>query len=186
MSRAASQAILLVDGYNMVGAWSGLQQKRDRHGLEEARRELVEMLIEYSAFNGYETQVVFDAQYQDRPGSKEVRTPYLSVYYTEFQQTADTYIELTCSRFRNDLRKFEKHLIVATSDNVHRQTVIGYGAVCISALQLLHEIETVGRQVRHKQRSKGRSHGRFLMNSLDPSAQERLSKLRFGNTDGHP
>ncbi|GAB4136813.1 MAG: NYN domain-containing protein [Cyanobacteria bacterium J069] len=181
--RPAFQAILLVDGYNVIGAWEVLRQLRDRHGLEEARRGLVESLVGYSSFQGYNTQVVFDAQYQDTPGSRETITENVCICYTEFQQTADTFIELACSRFRNDLRKFEQRLIVATSDRAQQQTVFGYGAELMSAQRLLAEVESAEQRVRGRQFTKGRSPGRFLADSIDPQAREKLARLRFGQLE---
>lgn len=174
------QAILLVDGYNVVGAWSSLQQVRDRDGLAAARRELTEALVGYSAFQGFDTRIVFDAQYQGTPSSQEVITQNLCVYYTDFKQTADTYIERACALFRHDLRKFEQRLIVATSDRAQQLTVVGYGAEWMSAQQLQHEVETAGRRVRNRQQSMKRSPNRFLSSTLDPIAQQRLARLRMG------
>jgi Predicted RNA-binding protein containing a PIN domain len=181
--RPAFQAILLVDGYNVIGAWDVLRQLRDRHGLEEARRGLVESLVGYSSFQGFDTQVVFDAQYQDTPGSREVITENLCICYTDFQQTADTFIELACSRFRNDLRKFEQRLMVATSDRAQQQTVIGYGEELRLAQRMLSEVEGGEQRVRRRQFTKGRSPGRFLPNSIDPKAREKLSRMRFGEME---
>ena len=48
--------LLLVDGYNIIGSWSTLKATRDRHGLEQARHELVETLINYTVHKGYKTQ----------------------------------------------------------------------------------------------------------------------------------
>lgn len=178
------QAILLVDGYNMIGAWAGLKETRDRHGLEVARRELANALIGYSAYEGFDTQVVFDAQYQDNPGSREVLTGNVSLCYTDFKQTADTYIEKTCALFRKDLRKFEQRLIVATSDRAQQLTVVGYGAEWMSAQRLLAEIELADLRVSRQQRSqqkKGRSPQRFLSSALDPEARQRLAKMREGD-----
>ncbi|MBE9180800.1 NYN domain-containing protein [Oculatella sp. LEGE 06141] len=182
MPRPKPQALLLVDGYNVIGAWSNLQCARDRYGLEAARRELIEALVGYSAFHGFDTRIVFDAQYQDTPGSREVVTPTLSICYTDYRQTADSYIERTCSLFRSDLRKFEQRLIVATSDRAQQLTVVGYGAEWMSTQQLLVEVELSHQRVRRKQRQthKKRSPNRFLSNSLDPAAQQRLAQLRMG------
>ncbi len=180
MPRSSSQAILLVDGYNVIGAWPELKEARDRTGLEEARRHLIEALLGYTAFQGYDAEVVFDAQYQDTPGSREVVTSSVSIYYTDFKQTADTYIEMVCSRFRNDLRKFHQRLIVATSDRAQQQTVIGYGAEWMSAQRLLNEVESASRKVQQKRRQNGRSSRRFLAQQLNPEAQARLSQMRHG------
>ncbi|EKQ67897.1 putative RNA-binding protein containing a PIN domain [Leptolyngbyaceae cyanobacterium JSC-12] len=180
MSRSAPQAVLLVDGYNVVGCWHDLKKVRDSEGLEEARRRLVESLMNYSAYQGYDTRVVFDAQYRDCPSNREVITSYLSVCYTDFGQTADTYIEKACAAFRNDLRKFHSRLIVATSDRAQQLTVVGYGAECISAEQLANEVDSVLLQVRQKRKPVKKATGRFLAHALDPVAQKRLSDMRFG------
>jgi predicted RNA-binding protein with PIN domain len=181
MPRATLDAILLVDGYNVVGAWHELKQVRDRQGLEEARRHLIEALIGYSAFQGFETQIVFDAQYQDTPNNREVITRHLCVHYTDFGQTADTFIEKTCADFRSDIRKFKQRLIVATSDRAQQLTVVGFGAEWMSAEQLANDVEFVTRRVQRQLKTSKKPSGRFLMHSLDPIAQQRLSKLRFGD-----
>lgn len=180
MPRPSPQAILLVDGYNIVGAWADLQRVRDRDGLEESRRCLVEALTGYSAFQGFDTQVVFDAQYRDIPGSREVITPNVCIHYTDFGQTADTFIEKTCADFRFDLRKFKQRLIVATSDRAQQLTVKGYGAELMSAERLGAEVEAIARRVQRQQKSATKSSGRFLADALDPIAQQKLAKLRYG------
>jgi uncharacterized protein len=180
MPRSSAQGILFVDGYNMVGAWPDLKTLRDRHGLEAARRELVESLLGYSAYQGFDTEVVFDAQHQATAGTREVINPYFKIFYTDHRQTADSYIEIACAKFRNDLRKFNHRLIVATSDRAEQLTVVGYGAEWMSAHQLWAEVETSRSRVRHKQQHKGRSPKRFLSHSLDPQAQQRLAQMRLG------
>lgn len=182
MPRTPYQAVLLVDGYNIIGAWSDLKQVRDRYGLEESRRSLVEALTNYSAFQGFDTQVIFDAQYQDNLGVREVVTQNLSICYTDFGQTADTYIEKACANFRYDLRKFHQRLIVATSDRAQQLTVVGYGAEWMSAQRLATEVELCTQRVQRKQKSSHKASSRFLAHSLDPIAQERLSQLRFGKS----
>lgn len=104
MPRSLPQAVLLVDGYNIIGTWSSLKKTRDGTGLEAARWQLAEALLNYSAFQGFVTQIVFDAQYQNTGSNQEIITQNLSVYYTDFGQTADTYIEKACASFRPYLR----------------------------------------------------------------------------------
>ncbi|MCU0525892.1 MAG: NYN domain-containing protein [Elainella sp. Prado103] len=184
MPASSLPAILFVDGYNVIGAWQHLSLLRDREGLEVARRELVEALVSYSAAQDYDTHIVFDSQYRHTPGSREAITSYLSICYTDYRQTADTYIEKACSDFRKDPRKFSHRLIVATSDRAQQLTVTGYGAEWISAQRLWVEVELATQRVRHKQdklRKQKRSAGRFLANALDPKAQERLAQLRWGS-----
>jgi uncharacterized protein len=179
MAAKSSQAILLVDGYNIIGAWSVLTQLKEAQGLDSAREELIAALANYSAYQSYETWAVFDAYEQRTPASKETITPYLSVHYTGFGQTADSYIERACAKFRTDARKFTQRLIVATSDNVHRQTVIGYGAEGISALHLEDEIARIAQQVKGRQQPRKKRSGR-VFTSLDPAVQAQLNKMRMG------
>ena len=180
MPRSSSQAVLLVDGYNIIGSWSNLKQTRDRDGLESARRELVEALVNYSAFQGYETQVVFDAHSQNTPCQFEAFTAYLTVCYTEFGQTADTYIEKFCASFRWRVCHPNRRLIVATSDRAQQLTVVGYGAEWMSSQQLASDVEFTARRARRKQCPQKQSGGRFLFNSLDANAQQRLTEWRKG------
>ncbi|NEO25320.1 MAG: NYN domain-containing protein [Kamptonema sp. SIO4C4] len=173
-------AHLFVDGYNMIGAWSELQQTRDRHGLDAARQQLVEALINYSALQDYETVVVFDAHLKRDPGYRESYTQHLSAHYTNFDETADTYIEKACASQARKLRYTQQRLIVATSDRAQQQTVTGYGAECLSAKQLARLVRQVKLKSRPKQRPRKKSSGRFLVNTLDPKAQQRLTQMRFG------
>lgn len=180
MACSAFQAVLLVDGYNIIGAWPSLRDARDLIGLEAARSQLVEVLINYSAFKGFDSRVVFDAYDQQTPSAQESVTQNLAVHYTSFGQTADSYIEKACARFRSDLRKFEQRLIVATSDRAQQLTVMGYGAEWMSAQQLSVDVEGSIQRIKRRQSPSKRSPNRFLAHSLDPSAQERLARLRLG------
>ncbi len=180
MPSSPLSAVLLVDGYNVIGAWSSLKKTRDRHGLEAARQELVEALINYSAFQGYKTEVVFDAHTQSTPCCYETLTAHLSVCYTEFGQTADTYIEKFCASFRYTFNSRTQRLIVATSDRAQQLTVVGYGAEWMSSPQLANDVEFTARRARSKHRPQKQSSGRFLFNCLDAHAQQRLAQLRKG------
>ena len=183
MSSSPYQAILLVDGYNIIGDWPELKKSRDRHGLEAARYELVEALINYTASVAYRTKVVFDAHYQDTPRSTETHTAALSVHYTAFAETADTYIEKYCATFsRKKYQQESTRLIVATSDRAQQLTVVGYGAEWLSAPMLEREVEQAVQKTksRTKKQTKNKPPGRFLFNALDPAAQKRLRQMRHG------
>jgi uncharacterized protein len=181
MSRSIVPAVLLVDGYNIIGAWPCLIKTRDHAGLEAARGELVEAMTNYSAFQGYETQVVFDAQYQNTPSNRETITEFLTVHYTDFGQTADTYIEKTCASLRHQIAQcLLSRMIVATSDRAQQLTVQGYGAEWLSAHQLCGEVETTVCRMRHRYQSQKQPKSRFLANAIDPKARQRLAELRMG------
>jgi predicted RNA-binding protein with PIN domain len=181
MYTSSPRALLLVDGYNIIGSWSSLQKTRDQYGLEMARYELVEKLLNYTAHQGYQTQVVFDSYYQNTPGSQEEYSPNVSIYFTAFAQTADTYIEKTCaSYYSRRAIPIASRLIVATSDQAQRRTIQGYGAEWLSAKELETDLETTHLQIKRKQRPKKPAQGRFLVNSLDIKVQQRLAQLRHG------
>lgn len=180
MERNDCIAKLLVDGYNMIGAWPLLVQKKQQDGFESARRELIEILANYSARKGLDTHLVFDAHGVRTPSVKDVITNHLSVHYTDFGQTADTYIEKVCAQIMHRSRKNHR-IIVATSDRVHQITVVGYGAEWMSARQLESDIHLTRQQ---SQRRRGPRQPqpvrRSLMSGLDQEAQEKLMRLRFG------
>jgi uncharacterized protein len=189
MPPSRKQVVLLVDGYNVIGAWTDLHdrsnqinplQSGSKADLEAARDKLVEALINYSAFEDYETKVVFDAYSRDEPAYCETVTPNLSIHYTDYLETADTYIEKFCAAFRHNLHYSASRLIVATSDRAQQLTVIGFGAEWISALQLIANVDFSANRSRRRHRPQTKSSGRFLFNSLDPQAQARLSAMRHG------
>lgn len=180
MPPSSPQATLLVDGYNVIGTWTDLKKIRDVSGLDAARQGLVEILINYSAFVGYKTEVVFDAQYQNTRLYCEALTSHLSICFTAFGQTADTFIEKFCASFRHQPSYRTRRLIVATSDRAQQLTVVGYGAEWLSSEQLAHEVASTASRVRRKHRPEKQSRARFLFNSLDTQSQQRLAKLRQG------
>ncbi len=54
--------ILLVDGYNIIGAWPELRELKNKD-LAAARDRLVECMAEYQGYTGYRVIVIFDAHY---------------------------------------------------------------------------------------------------------------------------
>ena len=182
MAAKPSQAILLVDAYNIIGAWPDLTRIKEEKGLDSAREELISALANYSAYQSYETWAVFDAYEQHTPASQENVTPHLSVHYTGYGQTADSYIERACAKFRSDARKFTQRLIVATSDSVHRQTVIGYGAEGMSAMHLAGEVRSISQQVRSRQKPRKKRSGQFFT-ALTPDVQAQLNRMRLGQKE---
>jgi len=181
MPRSPIPAVLLVDGYNIIGAWPCLNKTRDKNGLEAARGQLVEAMTSYSSFQGYDTQIVFDAHYQNTCSNKEIITELVSVYYTDFGQTADTYIEKICASLRPEVSQARiSRVIVATSDRAQQLTVQGYGAEWLSAYQLCGEVETTVCRMRQKYQSRKQSKSRFLASAIDPKARQKLAELRMG------
>jgi uncharacterized protein len=178
MSYPPIQPKLLVDGYNIIGAWPKLDKLRDRHGLEVSRQKLIEALINYSACEGLNTHLVFDAQYQNKPVVAETITHELSVCYTDFGQTADSYIEKFCADFRYHVSRSITRLIVATSDRTQKLVVTGYGAEWISAQRLIGELETNFKRYQSQQKHRKQANRAFLFDTLDPKTKQKLEDLR--------
>jgi len=170
--------LLLVDGYNIIGAWPQLQRERDRD-FETARHCLLEILLDYSGARALLTQVVFDAQFRAGPARTEEHGPLLTSHYTTAGQTADTYIEKLCADYDRTPKHARASLLVATSDRAQQLTVSGYGAQWRSAEQLALDIRSTKQQTRRRQQP-ARTRGRSLFHSLDASAQQQLAQLRKG------
>lgn len=179
MSSPLEPPNLLVDGYNIIGAWASLDRVQNADGLIAAREALIETLTNYSAFRGFYTQIVFDAYAQAEPSHQEQVTRNLVIHYTDYGQTADSYIEKVCAQFRSS-RTRKSRIVVATSDRIQRQTVVGYGAEWMSAQQLEADVQFSKLGVEQHQQPSKRPSSRYLMNNLDKSVQEKLRRMRFG------
>lgn len=127
--------ILLVDGYNMIGAWPVLEKLKE-YDLEEARDNLLGMLADYQGFTGMQVYVVFDAHQVPGIGAT-YRKHKLTIVYTKEKETADECIERLCS----ELFVRRRNIYVATSDLVEQHVAFGKGALRVSARELLIDIE---------------------------------------------
>lgn len=181
MISITSQAILLVDGYNIIGTWCWLKKIRDQNGLEHARDSLIESLINYTGYKALDAKIVFDSHYQKTPSYEEKHGKSVSVHYTSYSETADTYIEKFCASFTRRNPEIDTRIIVATSDQAQRHTVVGYGAQWLSAQALAQEIDSTKTKEKSNFRSRQKSQRRFLFNSLDVNTQQALAQMRFGN-----
>ncbi|KHF39044.1 NYN domain-containing protein [Halalkalibacter okhensis] len=144
--------ILLVDGYNMIGAWPELRELKDKD-LGLARDRLVEMMAEYQAYTGYQVKVIFDAHMVQGIG-KSYKNHRIDVLYTRKNETADERIE----KLVLDLKRIDTTIHVATSDMAEQSMIFGSGALRKSARELLMEIETtekgIDKEVQNTQKKK--------------------------------
>ena len=109
--------LLLVDGYNVIGAWN---VPREEHlTIEQARERLVHLIADYAGYSGEEVVVVFDGHYTDRPTRSHMMMHGVEVVFTRHAESADNYIEAAC-----DAAPKWRRVRVATSDAVEqtRQT----------------------------------------------------------------
>lgn len=133
--------ILLVDGYNIIGAWPELRELKER-SLEQARDRLIEMMAEYQAFTGYRVIVVFDAQYVQGL-SRTYKNHKVEVLFTKENETADERIE----KMAIELNNIKTQIQVATSDYTEQWVIFGQGALRKSARELFLEMEEIQKEI---------------------------------------
>ena len=109
--------LLLVDGYNVIGAWN---VPREEHlTIEQARERLVHLIADYAGYSGEEVVVVFYGHYTDRPTRSHMMMHGVEVVFTRHAESADNYIEAAC-----DAAPKWRRVRVATSDAVDRRIAI--------------------------------------------------------------
>ncbi|PID22234.1 hypothetical protein CSV61_05125 [Sporosarcina sp. P3] len=133
--------VLLVDGYNIIGAWPELQQLK-QEDFAQARDRLIERMAEFQANRGWRVIVIFDAHLV--PGIEKRKKQYrVEVVFTRENETADERIEKLVSELSNRLTQIH----VATSDLVEQWVVFAQGALRISARELEIAMKEVDRVI---------------------------------------
>ncbi|SIT87532.1 NYN domain-containing protein [Edaphobacillus lindanitolerans] len=138
--------VLLVDGYNIIGAWPELKALREVR-LEDARDLLIEMMAEYRAYTGWRVIIVFDAQFV--PGiATASRRHDVEILFTKENETADERIERLASELGS--RRVQVH--VATSDHTEQRVIFAQGALRKSARELQIEMSGIQKGIAEKVR----------------------------------
>lgn len=136
--------ILLVDGYNIIGAWSELRKLKEVK-LLDARDRLIEMMAEYKAYTGIRVIVVFDAHLV--PGIENKKKQYnIEVIYTRKNEIADERIE----KLTKELSSRRVQIYVATSDLTEQRVIFGQGALRKSARELEIEMLSISSKITKK------------------------------------
>ncbi|HJV47585.1 MAG TPA: NYN domain-containing protein [Bacillota bacterium] len=136
------EELLIVDGYNMIGAWPALVAMK-KEDLGRARDELLSILSEYQVYSGFKIMVVFDAHQVPGMG-KKMKEFRVDIYYTGEEETADELIE----RLVKKLSTRKRRVTVATSDYTEQRVTFGYGALRKSARELQQDIHEAKRSIR--------------------------------------
>lgn len=161
--------LLIVDGYNMIGAWPELVLLKNQDRLEDAREALLNRLSNYAKYEGLKIIVVFDAQLV--PGVTQSYTKYqLEVIFTEKGETADSYIERIAGELNNRLTQ----VTVATSDLAEQWVIFSQGALRTSARELYKSVEKTEKDI-HEHQADLRFEN-FRRNS--PWSPEQLAELK--------
>ena len=182
---ARPDALLIVDGYNVLNAWRGAMRGKP---LADARDDLIHALADYAGYSGQRIVLVFDAWKSERVERTIEEVPAtLSVVYTRRGETADHYIERMCEEVRERVEYGRLQLRVATSDSLEQTIVLGRGAVRISSRELLREVETMRghdpsntKEQSDVRASTGRAGGSTVMDRLPEDVRRKLEKMRRG------
>ena len=145
------EKLYVIDGYNLIFAM--VQQEKgsgsedtsvsmDAAHLEGKRLQLIEMLEDYAGYRDLPVIVVFDA-YKVKSHEKTEEKGPLTVVYTEFEETADSYIE------RFTLENSNRYFIhVVTSDALEQMIIMGHGAMRVSSREFLTQLKMTKEEIR--------------------------------------
>ena len=164
--------LLLVDGYNVIGAWD--VPRAEHLSIDEARERLVHLVADYAGYSGEEVIVVFDGHYTDRTMRSHSTVHGVEVVFTKHAESADNYIEAVCAAAPK-----WRHVRGATSDSVEQTVALGRGAVRMSSREFLMQLtqtRSVGR-VRMKEEKVSRGD---IFSRLPPHQREIFERMRRG------
>ena len=121
---------LLVDGYNVLHAWGLLGKSRVRE-LDLARQRLVEDIRCIHDTEQCATTIVFDGSGERAARDSSGTDADFEIIFASSGKTADDIIESIVAKSGQPAA-----CVVATADNLERETVLAAGASCISPDEL--------------------------------------------------
>lgn len=128
---------MLVDGYNVIFAWSELNELA-KDNIDSARGRLIDIMCSYQAAKQVELIVVFDAYRIQGHMTEILDINNIHVVYTKEAQTADRYIE----EFAHD-NSARYDITVVTSDGLEQIIIRGEGCGLISSREFQEEVRNV-------------------------------------------
>jgi len=162
---------LIIDGYNVIGAWPDFTSSIN---LQESRDRLIELMCDYAGYTGDRVILVFDAYSGDSVKRTYENVAGVEIVYTRSGETADHYIERLVDSLCRDLSK-QIEVRVATSDAIEQSVILGRGAARISS----PELRDVVMNARAAGKSAHRNSGKLMLDSkLPPHVLEKLEKMR--------
>jgi predicted RNA-binding protein with PIN domain len=158
---------LIVDGYNIIGAWESLKQLKEED-FGSARDQLIAILAAYYPWCWERVIIVFDGQnfawdYCDG----------VEVVFTEASESADTMIERLAAGLSARSR-----VEVATSDYAELRAAAALGATILSAPALKEKLEVERRAFSERLARTNKGRSLFLNDLLQQSVIDRLEKMR--------
>ncbi len=163
-----------MDGYNVINSWPELNNVKD-YSFEGARSKLIDMLLNYAAFNGCKVILVFDAHMVKGSIEKKEKNGSLTIVFTKAEETADSYIERTVNLIG---RKSEVYVV--TSDSLEQQLIFQRGANRVSSLEFHHWVKNENTRIAKQCENKKFHNKNLFEESIDKESAEKLEKIRRG------
>ncbi len=164
---ALASPILIVDGYNIIGAWDELKELKQTD-MGSARDQLIATLSAYYPWCWERVIIVFDGQQFDWS-----YVGGIEVVFTEDKETADTMIEKLAAGLISYYR-----VEVATSDYAEYRAASALGAVVFSAPALKERLEEQRSSFRRRLANQSEKRGIMLNDILNKSILDTLERLR--------
>ena len=132
--------LLIADGYNLMHYFKQSSQMSEDN-FDSARDLIINKLSSYGGYKGCKVIAVFDAyKKEDNYGHVDLGQD-ISVVYTRFSQTADSYIEKLVHDYGKDYE-----ITVASSDQAVQNMILTNGGLRMSARQLELELDALEEQ----------------------------------------
>lgn len=185
MSQRSHHELLVVDGYNVMGATPRYEGLIDEHTNSKAfdtdpfvrAREALISDVATFAQGRYEAVVVFDGAQNPDPDRAVTHEAGISIMFSRAGESADSVIE----RLVTDARTKGRPVSLVTSDNTIRATA-GYGpgeVTRISSALLVHEIERADAEV-EAEREERKPGKMTIEDRISPEMRAKLWKM-LGN-----
>ncbi len=165
------KALLIVDGYNVIGAWP--EAMKNGWSVEESRDRLLHALQDYGGYTDEDIVLVFDGYQSDRRVRTEERFGPVTLIYTKHAETADSYIE----RLAAETPRY-RQVRVATSDGLEQSQVLSSGAVRLTSRELLRELRHIRSEGAQKGKPRAVQAGKNIGDVLPVDLVEQLEKMR--------
>lgn len=163
---------IFVDGYNVINSWNELIKEKE-HSYEAARSKLIDLLMNYAAFNGCRITLVFDAHMVKGNIEKKERMTNLTIVFTKSEETADSYIE----RVVNNIGR-KSEVYVVTSDSLEQQLIFQRGANRVSSMEFKKWVEGTEGKISKQCEKNNFNRRNLLSDSIDIESAEKLERIR--------
>lgn len=183
--------LLIVDGYNVIGATEAYTSLIDEHAgagaladvahlsrdpyghdpFESARQALMNDVATY-AQGRYEAVVVFDAAHNLSDERPSFAPGGVRMVFSRTGESADTVIE----RYAVRAREKGREVLLVTSDNTIRATVGGIPITTVSSQLLARDIQVTNAEVAVAHDERVHMH-MTMEDRLDPATRDKLWKL---------